>query len=448
VAASSDGDDQTSQPDTGRVFIISGAGTRDVLRVIDSPDAGARFGQSIAVADLDGDGLLDYVIGAPLANAGHGRVFFYSGASTGPRAAARLDTPLVSGSNERFGQAVAIVGDWGLPCGAADALPDVAVSSPGADGAVSFYSGIGVMAGTAPAEYFRRFVTNAPSGEHYGWSLAAADLDTSTSGLELVVGAPQSEKVLSLSNTSSVGPGYIEILGRATCGSTTPTVIQSPRKRVDGAGGTGIPTFPTGSGFGASVAVPGNINGLFPVASDIVVGAPFDSTGGTNQGSIGVYYEPLMTNSGVRVTSPAAGGSGLGALFGFAVSGAGFVYDCTAPIDFMVGSPGTDPQGITDRGSVYLYHFNQTTAQIESTMQIDGPQSPFSNGSKGYFGTTLSGPAVFDPGSCLSESLIGSPGLALTDSTGFRLDGPPNVFGISRQFPAAGRAWVFRYVAP
>ncbi len=53
----------------GRVYIISTSGTSSITAVIDGGDAGDRFGSAVAfVADADGDGHADWMVGAPSAD--------------------------------------------------------------------------------------------------------------------------------------------------------------------------------------------------------------------------------------------------------------------------------------------------------------------------------------------------------------------------------------------
>ncbi|MBI1851957.1 MAG: FG-GAP repeat protein [Planctomycetes bacterium] len=448
VAGSGPDDDETSVPDTGRVFIIRGVSPYAVLRVMDSPEPGARFGTSIAIADLDGDGTLDFLIGAPLANSGHGSVFSYSGASgaaVDTRPTRRINSPLPTFFvNERFGQAIAIVGDWGLPCPGGNGLPDVAVSSPGAS-YIHVYDGFNTLLGLLPVEMYRFTPTTSQLTDYIGWSLAAGDVDPSTTRLELIAGCPQNPRVVGQA-CSMCGPGYVLVLTQPmTCDSVNPP--------------TAIPTLatlplsptlvPPGSALGFSVAVPGNVNAPSTPA-DIVAGAPYDMTVGVDEGSIVVLNDVFTgTPTTDRVTSPAPIGTTLGAMFGFAVSGAGYVYGttCTGPVHFLVGAPGADPGGVIDGGSVYVYRYNPLLPppQIESTIRIDAPTDTIApDATKGYFGTTLSGPGMFAFQNCHSESLLGSPGTILFDANGFRASGMA-VFGINRKFPRAGRAWVFTY---
>ena len=72
----------------GRVYIYSGA-TGQIIRqlVSPNPEADSFYGQSIsAVPDLNGDGVADIVVGAPMDSPGTspqatGRVYIYSGAT-------------------------------------------------------------------------------------------------------------------------------------------------------------------------------------------------------------------------------------------------------------------------------------------------------------------------------------------------------------------------------
>lgn len=139
----------TEQPDAGRVYGFVGA----LAGVSTAPDstitgrAGSRFGACLANAgDLNGDGALDAVIGAPLASAGgpitNGQVFAYFGGKDGLSPTYDFTEAGESG-NDLYGAFVAGVGDLD-----GDGRSDLAVAAPGRDvnsltdgGALYLYSG-------------------------------------------------------------------------------------------------------------------------------------------------------------------------------------------------------------------------------------------------------------------------------------------------------------------
>ena len=117
-----------SDGETGRAIVYSGR-NRAVLYEYAGPAPASRFGYSAAgLGDVSGDGLPDFVVGAPLE--AEGRAYVYSGA----------DGHLIyalEGAKEgaKFGAAVAAAGDVDR-----DGLADVIVTAPGT-GTVEIFSG-------------------------------------------------------------------------------------------------------------------------------------------------------------------------------------------------------------------------------------------------------------------------------------------------------------------
>jgi hypothetical protein len=120
--------------DRGRVFVYPGgvgmASNIPPILTIDGESDFAHFGASVAaVGDVDGDGIGDFVVGAPDDNAGgidRGKVYLYLGSQGlgGSITPARV----LSGDqdNARFGAAVAGAGDLN-----GDLLKDIIVGAPG-----------------------------------------------------------------------------------------------------------------------------------------------------------------------------------------------------------------------------------------------------------------------------------------------------------------------------
>jgi FG-GAP repeat/Thrombospondin type 3 repeat len=73
-------------PDTGRAYLFSGAGGALLSTLVTpNPQEGARFGESVAMGDMNGDGKADVAVGAPMEDVGvhadQGRVYAFSGAN-------------------------------------------------------------------------------------------------------------------------------------------------------------------------------------------------------------------------------------------------------------------------------------------------------------------------------------------------------------------------------
>lgn len=115
----------------GQSFVFSGA-DGSLLHTLDHPmpQAGARFGSAAAgVGDVDGDGIPDFLVGAPQQDVGgninQGRAFLMSGADGTLLRILDDPTPQAGGG---FGWAVAGANDVN-----GDSEPDLLVAAPGQD---------------------------------------------------------------------------------------------------------------------------------------------------------------------------------------------------------------------------------------------------------------------------------------------------------------------------
>jgi hypothetical protein len=139
-----------------------------------------------------------------------------------------------------------------------------------------------------------------------------------------------------------------------------------------------------GGQFGFSVARAGDVDGNG--SDDLIVGAPFESAGGTERGRAHLFLggaSPAPTPALIFSGSEDFG------LFGFSVSTAGLLNN-DGFFDWMVGVPGDDNDGDTssnsgqDRGRVFVYHGSSFP---DNTVDL------IINGSEdfGEFGTSVAG---------------------------------------------------------
>lgn len=92
---------------TGRVYVVDINGT--YIYTFEGQSSGDEFGSSLAVGDIDGDDVDDFVIGAPYAESDAGKVYVYNG-STGQQFSY---SPLTGeADSDLFGAAVAICEDY------------------------------------------------------------------------------------------------------------------------------------------------------------------------------------------------------------------------------------------------------------------------------------------------------------------------------------------------
>ena len=171
----------------GEVLVLS-SGRTDILTA-PVPQADAEFGYSVAMADIDGDGEAEVVVGARLedvdGNVNQGRVYVFSG-GTG-ELLYTLDTPNPE-PDAWFGAAVAMGdmdGDGWADIAVAARLEDVGENET--QGRVYVFSG-------ATGELILTIDSPNPQAENgeFGFGLAMGDVD-GDGRAEVVVGAPSED---------------------------------------------------------------------------------------------------------------------------------------------------------------------------------------------------------------------------------------------------------------
>jgi hypothetical protein len=239
--------------EAGRVYAYFGGarGLRaDSVRSLPGPGgAGGAFGFALAaIGDVDGDGLSDFVVGAPRFQTGRGEVYGFRGnRSTGFTEA---PTIISAPSPGQFGFTFSALGDFD-----GNGSQDFAVGAPGADsgaGRVFIYSAGGAGFPTAPVGSI-----TAPSAAptSFGYALAGAMDMNGDEVPDLAVGAPLS--------ALTVGAAAVFLGGRIPP-SAPIRVLTS--------------TAPALSLFGSAMSLPGDVDrdGL----ADLVIATPDAPMGG------------------------------------------------------------------------------------------------------------------------------------------------------------------------
>lgn len=262
----------------GYMIAYSGAGGAVITQVAGiSADDG--FGASLAViADVDGSGAGDILVGARPISGAPGYAFCRSG-STG----AAIHTFLSPFAPTTFGRSVAALGDVDF-----DGTPDIAIGG----GSLQGFAGAVVFSGLTGS--LLRTLYAGQTGDDFASSIAGAGDADDDGFVDLLIGSPQ---------TTAGGAGRIDVF------STTDLLIT---KTTVGAAAT--------SDYGASVAFAGDIdlNGVV----DRLIGSPGDLSNGADSGVVRVDFGPspaayrgsrhdfLMTTA-VGFGSPLTSGGGV-----------------------------------------------------------------------------------------------------------------------------------------
>ncbi|WP_323676540.1 integrin alpha, partial [Halorubellus sp. PRR65] len=333
----------------GAVFVFFGPVEADELHARNADatlyrDArNSRAGESVAAADVNGDGVSDLVVGAPHDDAnGHdaGAAFVVHGGEDfgGETALSTADHVLYGDDpDDLVGFDVAGVGapddgvrdrvlvgapwddDAGRNAGAAYVLDD----PPTGESAIS---------AAADAK-----LTGEAAGDWAGWSVATAENFDGDGGHDLLVGAPHANR-----SASNAGAAYVVTDGSLPASSS----LADARLALAG--------VDQRDGAGWDVATAGDVND--DGSADVVVGAPFADENGNQSGAA---YVVLGGANAAGVTSLADAavvldGEAAGDRAGWAVSSAGSGdVTCDDYADVLVGAPGNDHAG-PNAGAAYL----------------------------------------------------------------------------------------------
>ncbi|MGE5692667.1 MAG: integrin alpha [Candidatus Zixiibacteriota bacterium] len=280
------------------------------------------FGWSVAGGgDVNGDGISDFIIGSinaenifPGNGFGRGVAYVYSGA----------DSSLLYKKDriqDYLGASVAIVGDVN-----GDGRDDFLIGVPFADpGGFNNTGSAYLFSGIDGSLLFQE--NGATVGDQLGHSVAGAG-DVNGDGIpDFIIGAPD--------DCPLCGPGSVYVYS----GSDGSLLYQKNGAAM-------------GDAFGMSVASAGDVNN--DGSADFIIGAPYANPGGFYRAGSVFLYSGADGTLLYQKNGTLADGATAGDYLGYSVASAGDVNGDDRP-DFLIGAPNASPGGLTGAGSVYLF---------------------------------------------------------------------------------------------
>jgi len=326
-----------------------------------------RFGSAITgIGDLDGDGFNDIAVGAPFDDANgnnRGAVWILFLRLDGT---VKASQKIADGrgnffgdldDDDRFGTSITTFGDLD-----GDGLADLAVGAPlddddginagavwvlfmNSNGTVRAHQKISGDAG------FLRGILNA--GNDFGRSLANIG-DLNRDGVpDLAVGSPGDDD-------GGLDRGAIWVLFMNINGT-----VKGEEKISVTESSFDLPVSDN-DGFGQALGNAGDVNR--DGVTDLLVGAPFDDSGGTDSGAFWILFMDRQAKvSGITKVSSTEGtfrgNVSAGDNFGAAVTGIGNL-DRRREVDLAIGAPLTDDGGI-DKGALWILFMDEAETRTE-----------------------------------------------------------------------------------
>jgi hypothetical protein len=383
--------------DAGRAYIYYGGSSIDNIAdiILSGAFAGDWFGISVSKAgDVNGDGYEDVIVGAPFNDAGGsnaGEAYIYFGGATMNNI---VDVTLIgAAAGDQFGYSVSNAGDVN-----GDGYNDVIVGASNNDAGGSnagrayiYYGGSSMnsvadvtLTGSASSDYYGRSVSTAGdvNGDGYADVIISAFLNdfggTDAGRAYIYFGGASMNNIADVTLTGAAASDYfgysVSTAGDVNGDGYADVIVSAYKNDVGGTdagrayiyfGGASMNNIAdvilTGAAasdyFGYSVSTAGDVNG--DGYDDVIVGAHFNDTGGTDAGRAYIYFGGLNMDNiiDVMLTGVAANDN-----FGISVSTAGDV-NGDGYADVIVGAPSNDAGG-TDAGRAYLYTNSLTGTDI------------------------------------------------------------------------------------
>ena len=294
-------------------------------------------GWSTASGDVNGDGVLDLVVGAPrngssASNAGAVYVFY------GPTTAETVS--LAEADATLLGESAGDWAGWTVATGDlhADGTDEVIVGAPRADangsnaGAVYVLNGSAIGNGTTSLGAAGAKLAGRAPGDHAGWAVDVLTNVSADGTSGIVVGAPYA-------NTTAPRAGAAFLVSAPLLSGTVS--LTNATATFYGTGGEDL--------TGWSVASAGDTNG--DGVSDLLVGAPRNDDGGNDSGVVYLVADQRFGVSILDSANRTLAGAGPEDLAGYSVATSDLNDDGIQ--DLVIGAPLNDSTG-TDAGTAYV----------------------------------------------------------------------------------------------
>ena len=306
--------------------------------------AGDRFGNAVAFAgDVNDDGFNDVVVGAPFNDAGGtsaGRAYILDGENGN-----RLRTHTGQNAGDQFGAAVAGVNDLND-----DDHADYIIGEPRSDHTANDAGRATIFNGDTGGVLIR--LTGDVAGDRFGSAIASDRFTATFDYTFIIIGSPFND-----AGGSNAGRARIFFRNHDQPNEGGCNKLVCLRYTINGSN--------AGGRLGSSVAM-GDVVGN--AATDAIVGAPFTSSAGNNSGAAFVFDG----NGGalaMRFFGEAAGDR-----FGTSVAFADDIDD-DGNNDLMMGGPFSDAGG-TNAGRAYAFLIGSSSSSL---LRAAVPQSMDSN---------------------------------------------------------------------